>query len=96
MSNVRGALASTMFDQKMSLEELEGQVWPHDDFGSHVVQESQRLRNVPVNQLTIENLRLLIGQRIGLQFFVPVALDILVIIPLRRVTSTAETFSQTY
>jgi len=73
-----------MFDKRMSLEELEGQVWPHNDFGSHVVQESQRLRKVPVNQLTIEDLRLLIGQQIGLQFLVPVALDLLVINPLAQ------------
>jgi hypothetical protein len=29
-----------MFDQTKSLEELEGQVWPYNDFGSQVVQES--------------------------------------------------------
>jgi hypothetical protein len=69
-----------MFDQTKSLEELEGQVWPHNDFDSHVVQESQRLRKVPVNQLTIEDLRLLIGQQIGLQFLVPVVLDLLVLV----------------
>jgi hypothetical protein len=73
-----------MFDQTKSLEELEGQVWPHNDFGSHVVQETQRLRKVPVDQLTVENLRLLIGQQIGLQFLVPVALDLLVVNPLAQ------------
>ena len=73
-----------MFDQRMSLEELEGRVSPHNDFGSHVVQESQRLRKLPVNQLTIEDLRLLIGQQIGLQFLVPIALDLLVINPLAQ------------
>jgi hypothetical protein len=73
-----------MFDQTKSLEELEGQVWPYNDFDSHAVQETQRLRKVPVDQLTIEDLRLLIGQQIGLQFLVPVALDLLVVNPLAQ------------
>jgi hypothetical protein len=73
-----------MFDQTKSLEELEGQVWPYNDFDSHAVQETQRLRKVPVDQLTIEDLPLLIGQQIGLQFLVPVALDLLVVNPLAQ------------
>lgn len=65
-----------------TLEELEQSVWPHDDFASHVVQESQRLRKVPVGELTVEDLRLLIGQQIGLKFLVPLALERLADNPL--------------
>jgi hypothetical protein len=62
-------------DKSKSLEQLEGKVWTHDEFPSHVVQESQRLRSVPVGELTVENLRLLLGQKIGAAFLVPLALD---------------------
>ena len=70
-----------VFDRTKTLEQLDGDVWPYDDFSSHVVQESQRLRKVPVGQLTVEDLRLLIGQKIGLPFLVPVALERLAINP---------------
>jgi hypothetical protein len=64
------------------LEELERQIWPHNDFGSHVVQESQRLRKVPIGALSIEDLRLLIGQKMGLEFLVPLVLERLAANPL--------------
>jgi hypothetical protein len=67
---------------KKTLEQLEACVWPHDDFGSHVVQRSQRLRKVPIGQLGVEDLRLLITQGIGLPFLVPLALDLLEAQPL--------------
>ena len=62
-------------DRAKTLEQLEGSVWPHDNFGSHVVQESQRLRKVSIGELSVEGLRLLIGQKIGLPFLVPIALE---------------------
>ena len=62
-------------DLTKSLEQLEQSVWPHDPFPTRVVQESQRLRKVPLYRLTTEDLRLLIGQKIGLPFLVPLALD---------------------
>ncbi|WP_020159678.1 contact-dependent growth inhibition system immunity protein [Methylobacter marinus] len=70
------------FDRKKTIEQLENAVWPHDSFSSHVVQESQRLRKVPVDQLGNEDLRLLIGQQIGLDFVVPLALERLSANPL--------------
>jgi hypothetical protein len=69
-------------DRSKTLEELEGQVWPFEDFGSYVVQESQRLRRIPLSELSIENLRLLIGQEIGLEFLVAIALEHLIANPL--------------
>ncbi len=41
-----------------------------------------RLRKVPLNRLTVEDLRLLIGQGIGLQYLVPIALEFLEVDPL--------------
>jgi hypothetical protein len=68
-------------DRNKNLEELEGEVWPDSSFGSYVVQESQRLRKTPLDELSIENLRLLIGQQIGLEFLVPIALEHLYVNP---------------
>jgi hypothetical protein len=62
-------------DRTKTLEELEGTVWPYNKFGSHVVQESQRLRKVPIGELSVEDLRLLIGQKIGLAHLIPLAIE---------------------
>ncbi len=72
----------TRTDRNKSLEELEGDVWPYNNFGSHVVQESQRLRKVPIGELSVEDLRLLIGQKIGLPHLVPLAIEHLSVNPL--------------
>jgi hypothetical protein len=44
--------------------------------------ELRRLRTVPLKQLRIEDVRLLIGQSLGLEFLVPMALDQLEAHPL--------------
>jgi hypothetical protein len=64
-----------IFDRSKTLEELEEEDWGDPPFSSHVVTESHRLRKVPVEQLRIEDLRLLIGQSIGLEYLVPIALE---------------------
>jgi hypothetical protein len=65
-----------------SLEELENGKWNKPDFDSNLAKECHRLWSVPVSELSVENLRMLIGQTIGLEFLVPVALDILAVNPL--------------
>jgi len=65
------------FDTSLTLEELEKDIWPDACFDSHLVQTCHRLRKMPVNQLTVENLRMLIGQNIGLDYIAPFALEIL-------------------
>lgn len=64
-----------------TLDDLEG-TWPEPDYDSYVLRETHRLRGVPIGEMTIENLRLLIGQGIGLDWLVPVALDILRVDPM--------------
>jgi len=66
-----------MTDISKTIEQLEGQVWPLDTYPTHVVQESQRLRRVPLRDLTVEDLRLLVSQGIGLNLLVPLALEVL-------------------
>lgn len=65
-----------------TLEELEGVRWKDPDFGSHVVTAFHQLRKKPIDELTTEDLRILIGQRIGLPHLLPRALTILESEPL--------------
>lgn len=58
-----------------SLEQLEAVPTAVPEGESHLVSEMRRLRRVPLKQLRLEDLRLLIGQSIGLEFLVPIALD---------------------
>ncbi|WP_429230506.1 contact-dependent growth inhibition system immunity protein [Inquilinus ginsengisoli] len=50
------------------MEQLDGDIWPHSDFDSYVVQTSQALRKKPIRSLSDEELRLAIGQQIGLEW----------------------------
>jgi hypothetical protein len=65
-----------------TLEELENNRWGAPKFGSELAAECHRLRAVPLSDLTNEDLRLLIGQKVGLQFLIPLTLDILECDPL--------------
>ncbi len=60
-----------------SLEDLEESTWDKPEFSSNLAEKCKELWSVPIDQLSIENLRMLIGQYIGLPHLVPVALDIL-------------------
>jgi len=67
----------------LTLEQLDGDVWPDSDFDSYVVQTSQALRKKPIRSLSDEELRLAIGQGIGLEWLVRLALERLRDDPLR-------------
>ena len=58
-----------------TLNELEGFEWGPPTFESALVTNIHRLRRVPLKQYRIEDLRLMIGQQIGLDYLVPPALD---------------------
>jgi hypothetical protein len=60
-----------------SLEELEGKKIDRPDFDSNLARECVRLWSTPISELSTENLRILIGQNLGLTYLVPVALNIL-------------------
>ena len=63
------------FDRSKTLQELEGDDWGKPEFQSHVVTNAHRLHRVPVREFTLEDLRLLISQQIGLQYLIPIALE---------------------
>ena len=61
-------------DNSKTLEELEGSDWGEPTYDSHLVIECHRLRRVPLRDFTPENLRIMIGQKFGLENLVPIAL----------------------
>ena len=63
------------FDRSKSLQQLEGEDWGEPTYHSHLVKECHRLRRVPLCDFTVEDLRIMIGQDIGLEYLVPLALE---------------------
>jgi hypothetical protein len=59
----------------MTLAQLEKDDWGEPPYDSFLVTECHRLRNVSLRDLTVENLRILIGQSISLEYTVPLALE---------------------
>ena len=57
-----------------SIEELENDPWPQPNFDSHLALECHRLRKLQLRLLTVENLRIMLGQDIGSRYLVPIAL----------------------
>ena len=44
---------------------------------SSLVNNVLKLRKIPLDQISVENLRLMIGQNVGLRYLIPLSLDIL-------------------
>jgi CDI immunity proteins len=65
-----------------SLEDLEGERWGEPPYDSYLVRTCHRLRRKPVDELTNEDLRFLIGQGIGLPHLLDRAVALLEINPL--------------
>lgn len=63
--------------KQKSIENLEKKVWKSNDFVSSLVKKCSELRKQPLEKLTIEDIRLLIGQEIGLDYLVPLSIEIL-------------------
>lgn len=58
-----------------SLRQLDDEDWGKPIFDSHLVTTCHRLRHVPLRDFSIENLRIVISQNIGLEHLVPLALE---------------------
>lgn len=61
-------------ERNQSLQELEGQNWGEPPFSSHLVRACYALRRKPLRDLTIEDLRIMIGQNIDLNYLMPMAI----------------------
>ena len=60
-----------------TLEELEGEVWDEPAHESHLVTTCHRLRKLPIDQFSTEDLRIMIGQNFGLEHLLPIAMNVL-------------------
>src|SRR5687767_13247797 len=60
-----------------TLDQLEGVVWGKPTFDSYLVTTCHRLRTKPVDEFSVEDLRIMIGQKIGLPHLVPLAIAVL-------------------
>ena len=54
------------FDRQKSLQELEQDNWGEPPYNSYLVTTIHRLRRKPLAEFATEDLRIMIGQRIGL------------------------------
>ncbi|MFF4017422.1 contact-dependent growth inhibition system immunity protein [Streptomyces sp. NPDC001843] len=65
-------------DREKSIEDLDGVRWPPPPADStSLVRGVHELRKRPVKDLSVEDLRRLIGQDLGLRWLLPMALDFL-------------------
>src|SRR3712207_5967774 len=60
-----------------SIEQLENDYWKDVSFPSSLVERCFNYRKIPISELSVEQLRLLIGQQIGLTYIVPKAITVL-------------------
>ena len=58
-----------------SLETLEKDFWNEPVYSSHVVTTCHALRKKKLKEIDIEDLRILIGQNIGLNFLIPISIE---------------------
>src|SRR5438874_13777906 len=58
-----------------SLQELEGSDWGEPKYDSYLVRTMHRLRRVPLREFNVEDLRIMIGQNIGLKYLIPLAFE---------------------
>lgn len=61
--------------RQKTLDELEGVSWGPPTYDSYLVQTCHRLRTKPVGEFDLEDLRIMIGQNIGLPYLLPLALE---------------------
>ena len=65
--------------RQKSLESLEKKTWPalSADEGSYLIKTCNSLRKKQLQDFTTEDLRIMIGQEIGLYFLIPLAIETL-------------------
>ena len=66
-----------MIDKSKSLQEIEGDDWGEPEVDTHLVAICHRLRRKPIKDFGIEDIRIMVGQQIGLELLVPLAIEFL-------------------
>lgn len=70
-------------DRTRTLTQLEGKNWGSlVEYPTTLVQRCHELRNVPLGHLTLADVRLLLGQNIGVAYLLPIALETLLAGPI--------------
>lgn len=67
----------TTVDYARSLEQLENNYWGEPTYDSYVVRTCHAMRKKPLNEVTVEELRLVIGQGFSLDYLMPLAIEFL-------------------
>lgn len=75
-----------VFRLNLSLEQLEQSFWGEPELDTYVVRTAHAARKKPLSDLSAEEIRLLIGQKIGLPHIIPLAVSLLETDPLMEVT----------
>ena len=65
--------------RQKTLENLEKDFWGKPDYDSHLVTRCHELTKLPLDNFTTEDLRIMIGQQISLDYLIPLALEVLTI-----------------
>lgn len=65
--------------RQKSIERLEKKTWPPlpMDEGSHLIKTCNALRKKQLQDFTVEDLRIMIGQEIGVYFLIPIVIETL-------------------
>jgi len=64
-------------ERSRTLDELDPPAWGEPTYDSYLVTTCHRLRRKPLREFSTEDLRIMIGQGIGLRWLVPLALEVL-------------------
>ena len=59
--------------RQKTLENLEKDFWGKPDYDSHLVTRCHELTKLPLDNFTTEDLRIMIGQQISLDYLIPLA-----------------------
>jgi hypothetical protein len=70
------------FDRTKTLQELENVDWGVARCGSNLMTTCYELRQKPLEEFSVEDLRIMIGQKVGLRFLIPLAIEHLSVDPL--------------
>jgi hypothetical protein len=66
-----------LIDKSITIQELENDFWPDYEFETNLIKKCHQLRKKPLKDFSVEDFRIMIGQNIGLEILIPLALDIL-------------------
>lgn len=64
-----------MDERAQTLEQLEGEDWGEPEYNSYLVRTIHALRRKPIGEFTVEDLRIALGQKVGMTFLTSLALD---------------------